>query len=1129
MLVLQMKHIFTLLFLFCALNLSAQLKINELMTNNVSAVWDDSYNYSMWVELYNTASYSIAQYSYFLTDDPAQPTKWRLPSRIITSKGYSLLWMERPDRTNHAPFKLNPEGGVLYLYNSSGGNPIDFVQYPQQFRNVSYGRVTDGTGDWSFFEEFSAGASNDNKRKGTVQCSKPDFSLPGGLYPDRITVYITDPEPGDTIYYNLNSNEPTRSSTRYVSGTAITLNSSTVLRARTFRTGKLPGDITTATYLIRQRNFTLPVVSLTSPPAYLHDNTVGIYVTGTNGISGNGSDARQNWNQDWDRPANFELFLPGTGSVLNQEIDISVAGGWSRMNEQKSLHIKPKKKFGNNKFLYPIFNSRPNLHYKDILLRNSGNDFYYSMMRDAMMQSLIMDRMDFEYQAYEPAVLYINGSYYGIQNLRERTNADLIYTTHGLDEDEITIAETWNIPNHPEYKTMIDYIHNNDITHDQTYNQLQSMMDVESYIDYMIAGIYYGNFDWPQNNIKMWKKKEGGKWRWILYDTDFGFNLYESLENFNSLTYVMGINSSRKPDAWASRLIVRLFQNNRFKQQFIDRASIHLSSTFKTDRVNTIIDSLAGNIRTEIAYHKTRWKSYRAFDADLNVMKGFSAVRAGNVLNYVREQFLNNAQIQTISISSNISDANYNFNNQLISDNSIELKSFQNREYSIKANDVKGYRFNHWQADVVTGTQVLIPWDSDWKYWDQSRLPATNWKSSDYNDASWMIGKAQLGYGGKGEKTTIGYGPDVANKNPTAYFRKTIFVQNVASLSLVNIKIFVDDGAVVYLNGVEIGRYNMPQGVISYATYSITFNNGEYADFTVPAGMLNEGYNLLSVEVHQTNATSSDLIFNASVTALTVADSQNTDQLLNGTITAPMKLKAIYEEDPTPDPLDNVRIFINEIVASNSIIRDNQGEKDDYIELYNDGETDVDISGWYITDKQEQLRYWQLPTGSGLSVPAKGFLILWADEQSHQGPDHVNFKLSASGEYLGLHAENKFGLLKTIDEVIFPALAANESYSRVPDGGINWEKQVPTHLASNILTGADPENQLFISVYPTQFTDELTIEGANGKQLQLVDMTGKIILQTAISSDQFTIKPGNINSGIYILKAGELHFRVIKR
>ncbi|MCD7972540.1 MAG: hypothetical protein LUG18_07710 [Candidatus Azobacteroides sp.] len=151
------------------------------MPKNVSAVMDDSFNYSMWVEVYNSSSDIYDIEDFYFTDNPEEPTKWKPFSQQIAPFGYGILWFERDEITGHANFKLSPEGGSLYLMNNKK-EIIDQITYPAQFRNVSYGRKTDGGNEWVFFSEYSPGKSNNNKRFAKESCEKPIFELPGGFY-----------------------------------------------------------------------------------------------------------------------------------------------------------------------------------------------------------------------------------------------------------------------------------------------------------------------------------------------------------------------------------------------------------------------------------------------------------------------------------------------------------------------------------------------------------------------------------------------------------------------------------------------------------------------------------------------------------------------------------------------------------------------------------------------------------------------------------------------------------------------------------------------------------------------------------------------------------------------------------
>ena len=1095
---------------------------------------DDSYNYSMWVEIYNSSAAPYNQASFYLSDSKTQPNKWRPTSKTIEAGKYSILWFERDDQIGHANFKLDPEGGKLYLFDISL-QLVDSVAYPAQKRNVSYGRITDGATDWVFFEQFSPAFSNNGKKWAFQQCESPVFNTPGGFYASSINIGFNDVQSGDTIYYSINGDEPTRqNSTPYVSGSSINLKSTSILRAKTFSNSRLSSKVVTSTYFIAERKFTLPVVSIVTNQANLSDNTIGIYVVGTNGITGKGSDTPVNWNQDWDRPVNFELYDTTNICRLNQELDISISGGWSRLNSQKSLKISPRNKFGENKLPYDIFAAtKPNRKYKDIQLRNSGNDFGYSMMRDAFMQSLIINRMDLDYLAYEPAICFMNGVYYGIQNLRERSSKDYLYSNYGYEEEEIQLLESGEIPYEASYKVLSTYIQNNDPSKSEVYNRVCEMMDVDNYINYMISQIYYGNTDWPANNVKIWKKKSGGKWRWILYDTDFGYNMFNNNQyNHNTLLFALGeiLPLTYANVEWSTLLLRRLLLNKSFKNKFIDRFSVQLSSTFETKRVNHIMDSLAVKIQNEIVFHKAKWGSSRSLSADIVNMKNFSTNRPTSMLNFISARFFNSAIIQTIKLSSNISNAALKFNNEKLIESDVLLKYFNNNPIALEALPVKGYKFKNWELNFQPIASTLISMGSSWKYFDGNAIPSSNWFASTYNDMEWKSGNAQLGYGGKGETTVIGFGGVTTNKYPTAYFRKTVSITNLENKNNFSINILVDDGAAVYVNGKEVGRYNLPVGTLSFNTFASSSNNGNRATFTVAKNLLLEGDNVIAVEVHQNAVTSSDLMFNLEMNCETSSvPATITQPIYNTTLTKDITIKAIYETSEVETD-EKPTVVINEILPSNWLIADEHGNMDDYIEIYNYGNEDVNIAGWYLTDTPFNRMLAQIPTSDSTktNIPPNGRIIIWADGQPEQGVLHVGFKLSKDGETVLLSKKDKFNEIQIVDSITFPTMSDNLTFSRVPDGDENWQVRKTTCNQTNGIIAGIETPQSAVQVYPTLVKDNFNVNNALGLKMTIADLTGKILFQKQFENDNENVQIDFLQRGLYVLTVGNSSFKLIK-
>lgn len=1087
---------------------------------------DNTYNYSMWVELYNPEDKAISLRSCYFTDDLSQPQKWAPAVTAIPAQSYKTYWFERPDQSGHANFKLDPEGGTLYLLNSKG-EIIDSVKYPRQYRNISYGRLTDGGDDWVYFIEPSSAASNNGKEWGSQRCTNPVFQLEGGFYSGSQNLIFETPAANDTIYYTRNGAEPTRQSTRYAPGRTIQIVSSTCIRAKTFSAGKIPSDVVSNTYLINERKSGLPVVSIATDPKNLTDPTIGIYVEGTNGITGNCYDRKANWNRDWDRPANFELFDANRQLCLNQELDIAISGGCSRtFNPQKSLKISPRKKFGDNHLRYDFFSSKPKNRYKDIQIRNSGNDFSNTMMRDAFMQSLITNRMDIDHQAYEPAVCYINGKYYGIQNLRERTSKDFIYSNYGLDEEDFDLLDHEEL-SATAFKTLTNLINQSTITSSSGYRQIENIMDVNNYIQYMIAETYYGNTDWPHNNMKVWKKKEGGKWRWILFDTDFGFEL---VEGYNHNTLEHAINS----DATIAQMLRRLLLNETFKNKFIDQYSIHLSSTFKPERVSHILDSISGKIRNEIPYHKSRWGQGNNFDWDIERMRTFGNYRANKMLEFVSNRFLNSAPIRTVKIQSNIPEAYYTFNGEEIADNSILLKSFENRDIKIEAKNIRGYNFKHWELIKDAESVYLLNMGSNWKYWDRYGTPSPDWNKPTYTDNTWSSGLAQLGYGNKGEITQIGYGSDAQNKYPTAYFRTTFTVTDIDKKDDFIATVFVDDGAVVYVNGIEIGRVNLHSGAIDFNTYTIDFNDGITANFNIPKALLHEGENLIAAEVHQTNATSSDLIFNMSVQCqdYNAKNSTTTRQRIYAAkLSDNIILRAIYEKNGETPIDERPEIYINEIVANNKLYPDEYGDFDDYIELYNASDEDINIGGWFISDTPANPALYQFPDNKPeeTTITGKGRIIVWADKQPDQGALHAFFNLSKESETVILSRMNEDSKIIVVDSITYPNMSNGMSYSRNPDGSDNWVVQAPTFNEPNSKPSSLDEIEAKAEVYPTYVQDQFYVKNAAGETVRIYDLTGNMLHRQKIAYQLETIQASHLRAGMYIVIVGNDSYKIVKR
>ncbi len=186
-------------------------------------------------------------------------------------------------------------------------------------------------------------------------------------------------------------------------------------------------------------------------------------------------------------------------------------------------------------------------------------------------------------------------------------------------------------------------------------------------------------------------------------------------------------------------------------------------------------------------------------------------------------------------------------------------------------------------ADITT----LIPYGSSWKYWcnNQANYPVS-WPTTAFNDAAWPSGNAELGYGDGDEATCIPSGgggtlcSPTGSKWITSYFRKTINIQNLSAFRSFIFKVERDDGYVVYVNGTEVARDNLPQGAISWSTLANSNTEDEIISFTVNPTAFVPGNNIIAVEIHQNASSSSDLSFNLELAATKYINSSTADLTL---------------------------------------------------------------------------------------------------------------------------------------------------------------------------------------------------------------------------------------------------------
>jgi len=288
------NNFFLFLFiLFPAILFSHSVLINEFMASNSETIEHPpgSEIFPDWIELYNTSEKEINLKGFFLSDKETNPLKWKFPNVIIQPKSFLLIFasdegfnpeqIDKQDPKNpfllHTNFKISNEGETI-LFSDQSGLLLEKIEAKEIQKNHSFGRKTDSSSEWVFYENSSPGFSNNDYFGYGEYCSPPNFSHIGGFYKNPFSLSLQSENSNYKIYYSLNGTDPDEASTIFAQDIEIT--KTTVIKARTFQKDSLPGKIVTHSYIFFNREVTLPVVSLATDPENLWSKEKGIYIKG---------------------------------------------------------------------------------------------------------------------------------------------------------------------------------------------------------------------------------------------------------------------------------------------------------------------------------------------------------------------------------------------------------------------------------------------------------------------------------------------------------------------------------------------------------------------------------------------------------------------------------------------------------------------------------------------------------------------------------------------------------------------------------------------------------------------------------------------------------------------------------
>ncbi|MCQ2190427.1 MAG: CotH kinase family protein [Paludibacteraceae bacterium] len=656
-----LKPLFSSAIVAASVSASAKVTITEIMPSNIATTVSDKFDYNGYVEFYNDGD-PIDLKGWFVKNKKGDKEKgtekenwyFKFTESHILPTGYSVMFFGKEETSREKAKKVNPlyvgsfnkkltsEAGRLII--SAGETDTITITYPDQHPHLSYSNEG--------FMEPTPGAENGKAYKITDRVAKPVF---GGTKPGLIgagntaTAELSCPTEGAKILYTLDGSIPTlENGIEYEA--PIEISDNTIIRAKAFKEGLLYSDVVTGSYLYLGEYYqecgetTLPIVSIVADSIDLYSDSLGSIVVGTNGaktICSSDKIKKANYHQEWYRPGNFEYIVDGK-SVNSQEVEFALQGGCSRSHPVKSFKIKTNKRTGENKFQYnKFFADRSYSKYKALTLRNGGNGYGYLFprWRDGFMQNLAKG-MNIDLQAYMPVAYFLNGKFHGMMGLRERMDETYIEQNYGIEEDEIDFLKVVNgegyvaqYGSNEEFYAMQEYAYNHNQDPD-FFDNMCKMMDMDEYVDYQILEQFVGNTDWVINNIKVWRKKNGGKWRWMVYDTDFG------LSQHTKVTQNMMFFAETNGDSTYTMLFEGLIENEDFKYKFADRFLYAIDKYFNKTRTSALIDSMKALTQVDMCatmacdnfgYVGDQGK----YDSEIESMRSFASRRPAQVYKHL--------------------------------------------------------------------------------------------------------------------------------------------------------------------------------------------------------------------------------------------------------------------------------------------------------------------------------------------------------------------------------------------------------------------------------------------------------------------------------------------------------------
>ena len=682
--------------------LFSQVLINEYSCSNMTGITDAYGEREDWIELFNPTGAAVDLTGWYLSDKATNLTKWMIPSGSINASGYKMVFCSKRNTVNgnqyHPNFNLSQTEGDWIILSNNFGNVVDSFKIVHMTKaNHSVGRSTNGAPDFKLFTTPTPNAAN----TGAINfyTPKPVFNVQAGFYSTPQTITISCPDSTAAIRYTLDGSDPTATSTVY-SG-PITINTTKVLRAAAFGTN-LPSFTETNTYFINVTH-NIPVVAVCG--------------AGLNTLLINGNQIEP--------VGGFELFEDNGLFIDEGQGDFNEHGNDSWAYDQRGFDFIMRDQYGYNGDLeHQIFPESTRDNFQRLILKPAASDNYSfeqgAHIRDAFIHTLsIRADMKLDERTWRPCVVYLNGQYWGVYEIREKAD-DHDYTDYYYNQNKFhleylkTWGGTWEEYGAPNalnnWNALKNYIATNNMGNPTNFAYVDSQLNWESLCDYFMFNSFVVNQDWLNWNTAWWRGTDPlgdkKKWRYALWDMDATFGHYINFTGIpDDSPNADPCNVENLPNPGGqghTEILEKLINENPIVEQYYITRYADLANTyFSCDYLIPLLDSMVNEIAPEMTAQCQKWGgSYTDWQSKVTQLRNFINSRCTAITDGMIDCYqLSGPFNVTFNVSPPLS-GEIKVNSQWAPSYPWTTSYFGGIQTNLIAKALPGFVFDHWEYTI---------------------------------------------------------------------------------------------------------------------------------------------------------------------------------------------------------------------------------------------------------------------------------------------------------------------------------------------------------------------------------------------------------------------------------------------